>query len=172
MGHMHPWSITASLKIWYSVSANSILLLCMLSFPPVNLCGASDFYTLINWISYWMETSFYPVIFHFTQACNLPKERLLCSVNQADGARGGLWKYIHVQPNLWRIFNLLLNHWNIFQSKVVCYWVFWIIHVTSSFSKSDQASAILVFLVVYFKGFWLLKSDEQLSCENQVPLKI
>lgn len=100
------------------------------------------------------------------------KERLLCSVNHADGARGGLWKYIHVQPNLWRIFNLLLNHWNIFQSKVECYWVFWIIHVTSSFSKTDQASAILVFLVVYFKGFWLLKSDEQLSCENQVPLKI
>lgn len=80
MGHMHPWSITVSLKIWYSVSANSILLLCMLSFPPVNLCGASDFYTLINLISYWMETSFYPVIFHFTQACNLRKTKKSCCV--------------------------------------------------------------------------------------------
>lgn len=38
------------------------------------------FRTPINWITYWMETSLFPVIFPFTQACNLHKKIKSCCV--------------------------------------------------------------------------------------------
>lgn len=42
----------------------------------------------------------------------------------------------------------------------------------SLIAKSDQASAILVFLVVYFKRFQILMFVEHSFSENQVLLKI